>query len=397
MAHVTAIVPTYNRAALMVDCIDSLLEQSRPPDRVLVVDDGSTDDTVERLRSYASRIHFVTQKNSGKSAALNHGLSVVGQTDYIWICDDDDIADRLGLERLLDCAMGHPQAPFVYGTYKRFRDTPSGRVFEDAPFEGREGEDSFLIQSLEETFAFQFAQLVKRETYEAVGPFRADLPRSIDFEMNIRLARYGVPVRIPDVIFFQRIHSGDRGPASARFKADEALSKWARFGAQITRDATASLELASLRPYFARDWSGDDAKRSELLQRGLIFAQRMMWSEALDDLEACASLAPAGTLPSRGEIQIAESVVRARLALIALQKDKAAMRRLRDLHRRSDYARLIVSAAMRPLVWNARKSLREGLRREAASFLQTLIFVLGPAGALRRIRASLVSGRPAGQ
>ena len=58
----------------------------------------------------------------------------------------------------------HPQAPFAYGRFQRFRDVEGKRSFEEPGFFGREEEESFFIQALEETFAFQFAQLVRLDS-----------------------------------------------------------------------------------------------------------------------------------------------------------------------------------------------------------------------------------------
>ena len=88
---VTAIIPTYNRSTFLGEALASLLAQTLPPDEIVVVDDGSTDNTAEVVASISSQIVYIRQPNRGKSAALNLGLQLASN-ELIYIFDDDDIA-----------------------------------------------------------------------------------------------------------------------------------------------------------------------------------------------------------------------------------------------------------------------------------------------------------------
>lgn len=68
---VTVIIATYNRSKYIAQSLASVLGQSRPPAQVIVVDDGSTDDTQNVLAAYDDRIEYIRKKNGGKSTALN--------------------------------------------------------------------------------------------------------------------------------------------------------------------------------------------------------------------------------------------------------------------------------------------------------------------------------------
>jgi glycosyltransferase involved in cell wall biosynthesis len=86
---ISVVIPTYNTASLVVEAIDSALAQTLPPLEVVVVDDGSTDDTEARLAAYGDRIIYVRQPNAGVSSARNRGLELA-RGELIAFLDSDD-------------------------------------------------------------------------------------------------------------------------------------------------------------------------------------------------------------------------------------------------------------------------------------------------------------------
>ena len=81
---VSVLIPTYNRADYIEECLDSILNQTVPPLEIIVIDDGSEDDTAQRLESYKDRIIYLHKENGGKPSALNLALTQV-RGDYIWL------------------------------------------------------------------------------------------------------------------------------------------------------------------------------------------------------------------------------------------------------------------------------------------------------------------------
>jgi glycosyltransferase involved in cell wall biosynthesis len=113
MATVSVIITTYNRAHLVTRAVDSLLSQTRIPDEILVVVDGSTDHTIEVLQQYTAPVRVVTQENKDRSAARNHGLRLT-QTDLITFLDDDDTLPRNSIEVRAAFLESHPDVDVVY-------------------------------------------------------------------------------------------------------------------------------------------------------------------------------------------------------------------------------------------------------------------------------------------
>ena len=90
MSTVSVIVPTFNRSKLVVNAIQSVLCQTYQDYEIIVVDDGSTDDTEQALRPYMDRIRYVYQANLGASAARNRGLQLA-RGKWISTLDSDDL------------------------------------------------------------------------------------------------------------------------------------------------------------------------------------------------------------------------------------------------------------------------------------------------------------------
>src|SRR5487761_1421423 len=87
---VTAIIPAYNYGPLVVEAVESACAQTYPRMEVIVVDDGSTDDTQGRLRPYLDRIRYIRQENRGLSAARNTGIQAA-QGEWNALLDADDV------------------------------------------------------------------------------------------------------------------------------------------------------------------------------------------------------------------------------------------------------------------------------------------------------------------
>lgn len=102
MEKVIAVVVTYNRQALLSECITALRNQTRKPDAILIVNNGSTDNTEQWLQQQ-SDLHFITQKNVGSSGGFSTGLNWAFKNNYAWMwCMDDDGYPRTdALENML--------------------------------------------------------------------------------------------------------------------------------------------------------------------------------------------------------------------------------------------------------------------------------------------------------
>ena len=111
---VTVLIGTYNHGGFIETAVDSALEQAAVPGdvQIVVVDDGSTDDTRERLRRYGSAIDYVHQRNGGQASAWNLGLSR-SDGEIIAFLDADDMWHREKLVRVVEAFDGSPDMGVV--------------------------------------------------------------------------------------------------------------------------------------------------------------------------------------------------------------------------------------------------------------------------------------------
>ena len=268
--------------------LDSILGQTMPPAQVIVVNDGSTDQTAEVLRGYGERIEVIEHENIGKARALNRAMPRV-RGAYLWIFDDDDIALPQNLERHLAVLAAHPEAGFVYSGCSIINSYPNGRV----RLRGRMpmpdiADDEIFPRMLEQNFMQQQAMLVRTRCYRETGPFDADVDHSEDYEMNLRLARRFPGKGLAVESFLFRHHQGGRGRPGAQFAAVDRYHRWIDSNRKLLLRLRRQLALGEYLPRSLGSAELDEPRRRRaLLQRACVMARCALWEEALADFE-CA-------------------------------------------------------------------------------------------------------------
>jgi glycosyltransferase involved in cell wall biosynthesis len=133
---VSVIIPAYRAARTIGRALDSVLAQTRPPDEVLVIDDGSPDDLAAVVAGYGGPVRLLRQRNGGASSARNFGIDQA-RGNLIAFLDADDYWEPTKLERQLDVLRRHPEVGLV-----------AGRFFEEPPGRPRTGPSGFTPAGL---------------------------------------------------------------------------------------------------------------------------------------------------------------------------------------------------------------------------------------------------------
>ena len=183
MEKITVIIPVYNRPSLVQEALQSVLDQTYPNLEIIVVDDGSTDDTPLALQTFGDQIRIIHQKNKGVSAARNTGIE---NSDGNWIAflDSDDIwlPEKLSLQ--MQFFENHPDARICQTEEiwikngkrlypKKKHKKKSGMIFENC---------------LPLCIVSPSAVMIHREMFEWVGTFDESLPACEDYDLWLRIS-----------------------------------------------------------------------------------------------------------------------------------------------------------------------------------------------------------------
>jgi glycosyltransferase involved in cell wall biosynthesis len=182
---VSVIIPTYNREKFIGRAIESVLAQTYKNFEIVVVDDGSTDNTRKALEPFDGKIKYIYQENGGSSSARNRGLQE-STGEYIAFLDSDDTWTPNKLAVQLDILDKNKHTGIVYSKMLMFNekgerigtkpDDPSGRNFEE------------LIEISGDIPTSSV--LTRRECFDKAGLFDENLPTMQDFDMWLRISEH---------------------------------------------------------------------------------------------------------------------------------------------------------------------------------------------------------------
>lgn len=205
---VSVVIPAYNCARYLPETIESALSQTLPPLEVIVIDDGSTDDTAEVLARYEGRISYIRQRNMGISAARNAGIRVARGT-LIAFLDADDIWFPSILEQqreaLSRTGAGLAHTGFYNWDSATGRKTPPAR--DNSLFDGHCYQKFFWNETGDPTSAY----MVRRSCFDAVGLFDEGIPGGCceDLELWTRISRRFPFTYIATPLLLRRQHGGN--------------------------------------------------------------------------------------------------------------------------------------------------------------------------------------------
>lgn len=187
MPTVSIIIPTYNQDRFIAQTVESALAQTYPQTEVIVVDDGSADNTSAVLAEYGGRIRHIYQENKGQSAARNTGIAA-SRGQYLLFLDGDDLIPPHKLELHVALLDAHPEFGLVYSGFQYLSEDGTEILGEERPRK----QGAVLEDLLRRTFTFPpGAAVIRRECLDRVGLFDEALKGPVDTDMYVRIAAAG--------------------------------------------------------------------------------------------------------------------------------------------------------------------------------------------------------------
>jgi glycosyltransferase involved in cell wall biosynthesis len=199
MPLVSIVTPSYNQARFLRRTIDTVLAQDYPRIEYVVIDGGSTDGSVELLRSYDDRVRWLCEPDRGQSDAINKGFALTGGAIRAYL-NSDDVLWPGAVRSVVEHFARHPDWDLVYGNAYHI-DADDGIIdrYPTARYD--------LGRLLQNCFICQPATFWRARIADRVGPFDAHLHYAMDLDYWLRIDRAGGRlVHVPEVLACSRVH-----------------------------------------------------------------------------------------------------------------------------------------------------------------------------------------------
>lgn len=303
----TVLIPTFQRAAMLRRCLESVMLDLDDGDRVVVVSDGSTDDTGAVARSFGPRVRVVERPNGGRAAAINTGLERV-DTEYCWVFDDDDVVLQGAISRQTHVMNQQPALGFCVSSWQYSRDVKAGgalrgtgAVFRVPDLKPR----GALVPLFESNYVCGAAMFARTHMLRSLGGLDVRYVRSQDYHVALRAALTHPLAVVPNgPTFLYAQHKHLRGSLMERFSVDQKKPKWLKYDQWLYFDIVAPLADERF-----EEPGASEAQRTAvaLTNRARAAASKLLRHAALDALLQRVSRCP-DVLPDAYERKLLETL-----------------------------------------------------------------------------------------
>jgi glycosyltransferase involved in cell wall biosynthesis len=196
---VSIVTPSFNQGRFIKRTIDSVLAQTYPNIDYLVVDGGSTDETLATLRSYGGRVRWLSEADAGQTAAINKGLRQA-TGEIVGYLNSDDVLLPDAIARVVEHLRSHPECDLVYGDadYIDAEDRVTG-TYPTAEYS--------FERLMEDCCICQPAAYWRASVAESVGLFDENVQFAMDYDYWLRIGLSGLVIQhLPETLARSRLH-----------------------------------------------------------------------------------------------------------------------------------------------------------------------------------------------
>lgn len=254
VSSVSVIIPVYNGIRYIDEAVQSALDQDHPEKEVVVVDDGSTDGTLDRLRAYGSSIRLIAQKNAGPPGARNNGLRAA-TGDYVAFLDADDIWLQGKLSRQVAHLDAHQDVGTVLTNWHVWPAQHDGTfvrpAFATHPLAGDELDKThsgwLYNRLLFDCEMLTTTVMMRASVIREIGDFDASLFNGDDYDYWLRASRIAKISRLKGIGALYRVVPGSvsRKPRETNFEhvvISKAIGRWGLVGPDGTHTSKSLMD-----------------------------------------------------------------------------------------------------------------------------------------------------------
>lgn len=207
---ISVITPSYNQGKFIRETINSVLSQDYPNVELLVMDGGSTDDTVAILKSYGKKIKWQSKKDKGQTDAINKGMREAKGEIVCYLNSDDTFLPGT-LSTVAEAFKNNPNIHWLTGNYQIINE--NGNIIQSYiqwyKTAARSSNNTTLLKIL--NYISQPSTFWKRSVFEQIGYFDETLRYCMDYDFWLRLSAFDKPLILFKELSQFRIHSLSKG------------------------------------------------------------------------------------------------------------------------------------------------------------------------------------------
>jgi len=280
---ISAVIPAYNSAKFIRAAINSIQAQTRKVDEIIVVDDGSTDNTEQVLKTFAHTVIYHKQANQGPSAARNKGIELASG-DWIAFLDADDQWTVDKTTKQIQALQTNPELHLIAGDMTEIDN--DDQLLTQSVLAKHKMLDYFqqlagkpvpnaLAALVKKNFIPTGTVLVKRQTLLEAGMFNTEIRYGEDLELWAKIATFHAVTCLPDILMLRRQHGNNATQASEGMlidltKAAESIRNFA--SPQLIAQGVSPNSLVAEAQWTLGYWyfsGGNNAKAREAFKKSL--------------------------------------------------------------------------------------------------------------------------------
>jgi glycosyltransferase involved in cell wall biosynthesis len=273
---ISVIIPSYNSARFVGRAVQSALAQTFSPIEVIVVDDGSTDDTRRQLSHWNGDVRYIHQPNGGPSKARNRGIDEA-RGELIAFLDSDDEWFPDKLTQQWECLKKNPGAGLVHTDIYWLHDADGQQSYVDEGKERYAGacySELFLANGITASSA-----MITRSCLNRIGRFNEGIRRAEDYELWMRVARYFSIGYVKEPLVIYRRHSASASLNSRAMYEDEYHVLANALKADRNLSQILGKDRVKRRMFDAAFSAGYANVKSDDLRRARRYFQKAMWHD----------------------------------------------------------------------------------------------------------------------